>query len=255
VVQNPNTVGSVDTLRLTLTTGGITGGTLNQLTIQQVFFDLDCTKTSLPGCTDDGPVINYMGDSTISTNCPGGVSWASNSVGGGTNPNHVVFQATPHVVLNANDSTGCYIQFQIRKESGSNDSTPGKIEQRAGYAVADCDNGLSSSGLQTADLPFATVTPTFTPTDTPTITPTPTPTDTPTLTPTPTDTPTLTATPTSTPTRTSTPTQTLTPSPTVTRPPVPVIASPTSTSGLFMIAVVALALGWALRRRRFGERS
>jgi len=154
-VQTPNVVGSVDTIRLTITSGAITGGTpSNQIAFEHLFFDLDCTLASLPGCTDDGGVIRYQGDSTISSNCSG-VSWSSNFGNTpGTTPNEVQFTASPAAVLNANDATGCYLEFQIRKESASNDSTPNVIEQRAGFADAECTNGGTSSGTQTAALPF-----------------------------------------------------------------------------------------------------
>jgi hypothetical protein len=153
-VETPNVVGSVDTIRLTFKTGAITGQAPNQLTITHVFFDLDCTQSSLPGCTNDGNVIRYQGDSTISSNCSG-PSWSSNYGNTpGTTPNEVVFTASPALVLNASDGTGCYLEFKIRKESGSNDSTPNIIEQRAGYQDAECSNGLTSSGTQTSGLPF-----------------------------------------------------------------------------------------------------
>ncbi len=99
-----------------------------------------------------------------------------------------------------------------------------------------------------------TVTPTFTPSNTPTLTPTPTATNTATETPTPTstatatDTPTPTATNTVTPTLTPTPTRTNTPTLTPTRPPIPVIPSPLSPSGLLLTGSLALGILWALRR-------
>jgi hypothetical protein len=114
-------------------------------------------------------------------------------------------------------------------------------------AVADQDTAPPP-----ADTP--TPTPTHTPTDTPTETPTPTPTDTPTNTATPTDTPT--PTPTNTPTNTSTPTDTPTHTPTrtatatvtPTRPPIPVVSSPFSPSGMLLIGGLAIGLLWSLRR-------
>jgi hypothetical protein len=93
-----------------------------------------------------------------------------------------------------------------------------------------------------------TFTPTRTPTNTPTQTPTATPTNTPTVTPTRTPTATPTATPTLTPTRTPTVTPTLTPPPTSTRPPIPVVPSPTSPAGLALIAGLGIAIALSLRR-------
>lgn len=101
-----------------------------------------------------------------------------------------------------------------------------------------------------------TPTPTNTPTNTRTNTPTPTNTNTPTSTntPTATNTPTNTFTPTLTPTLTPTRTPTATPS--NTRPPVPVIPTPTSPSGMLLIGGLGLAMLWALSRaRRLGAGS
>ena len=98
--------------------------------------------------------------------------------------------------------------------------------------------------------------PTFTPTLTATATATNTATQTFTNTATNTATATLTATNTLTPsftatatnTFTATATQTNTPPPTATRPPIPVVPSPTSPAGLVMITGLGIGLLWALRR-------
>jgi hypothetical protein len=93
-----------------------------------------------------------------------------------------------------------------------------------------------------------TATFTLTPTNTPTQTNTATPTFTNTATFTATNTLTPTNTPTNTPTRTNTPTLTPTAPPTNTRPPIPVVPSPTSPAGLVMIIGLGGGLLWALRR-------
>ncbi len=113
---------------------------------------------------------------------------------------------------------------------------------------------VSSSGRSDSQPapPPPTSTPTNTPTTTPTATNTATNTATPTFTATNTLTPTSTATPsntaTETATRTNTPTNTPTPPPTNTRPPIPVVPSPTSPAGLVMIIGLGGGLLWALRR-------
>jgi len=113
---------------------------------------------------------------------------------------------------------------------------------------------VSSSGRTDSQPapPFPTNTPTSTPTNTATATNTATNTATTTFTATSTLTPTLTATPsntaTATSTRTNTPTLTPTPPPTNTRPPIPVVPSPTSPAGLVMIIGLGGGLLWALRR-------
>jgi hypothetical protein len=131
-------------------------------------------------------------------------------------------------------------------------STAAQDEVRANGRDADTGifMNLPVSGSTTnavivlCNTPTPTVTPTSTPTDTPTDTPTPTPTNTPTNTPT--DTPTNTPTETPTPTPTDTPTNT--PPPTNTRPPIPVVPSPMSPSGMLMIGALGIGLLWALRR-------
>ncbi|MFN8625412.1 MAG: hypothetical protein U0587_05450 [Candidatus Binatia bacterium] len=238
VVQSPNLQGSVDTVQLTIGASTIQGGT--QITINQVFFDLDCDVSSLPGCTDQGAIIRYQGDATITTDCSG-ISFASNLAAGGTSPNEVVFSLSPALVIPAGSTNFCHVQFQIRKETGSNpDVTPYVVEERAGFpsGQANCDNGLSALNIGTSSLSVATPTATPSPTETPTPTPTPTPTDTPTPTPS--------RTPTPTPTITNTPTQT--PRPTNTPPPVPVVPSPTSPTGLLLISGLGISIAWMLRQ-------
>ncbi len=122
--------------------------------------------------------------------------------------------------------------------------------------VVNADNdGDTQLGLPPTQTPTNTPTntPTATPTDTPTATPTATPTNTPTETPTATPTATPTDTPTPSPTRTPTNTPTATPTVTPTRPPIPVVSSPVSPSGLFLIAGLALGILWTLRRIRGSE--
>ena len=62
----PAHVGDTVRVRLTMFTGSITGGTLNQLTMRRIRFDLDCSEDFAVGltCTDDGSVIQYEGNIT-----------------------------------------------------------------------------------------------------------------------------------------------------------------------------------------------
>lgn len=127
----------------------------------------------------------------------------------------------------------------------------------------DCPDGTCTFGLAQRNVLNTTgdvdnsdfnPTPTFTPSNTPTVTPTNTPTNTatetstPTATLTPSNTPTQTATNTETPTFTPSPTRTNTATQTPTRPPIPVVPSPLSPSGMIMIGSLAAGLLWALRR-------
>src|SRR5262245_20381841 len=96
-VSGPNFAVPGDVLRvqLSLGTGSINLGT--QLTIQRLRFDLDCNSNfplSFP-CTDEGAFVQYEGDATISTTCPGIVWTTGHAVS--IAPNQVVF--TPNVPL------------------------------------------------------------------------------------------------------------------------------------------------------------
>src|SRR5207247_2509377 len=57
-------------------------------TVHRVRFDLDCVANSGgPPCTDQGNVVQYMGDATITTTCAG-VTWTSTTAQAG---NEIVF--------------------------------------------------------------------------------------------------------------------------------------------------------------------
>jgi len=59
-----------------LATGSIDGGT--KVTINRVRFALDCPDfliCSGPGDSDLGPIVAYLGDSTITTTCP--TAWST----------------------------------------------------------------------------------------------------------------------------------------------------------------------------------
>jgi hypothetical protein len=285
-----NTQGSIDTVVLTIGAGPISGGT--QLTIPAIFMDLDCKNkqcligggncttdldcpgssciTLLPGtCVDDGNVAGFVkngfaGPADFETTC--GVTWSTTHTGGDS-PNQVAIDATPDLVIPANNPSFCTIKIKFQKTAlQSNDSTPLTIEQRFGFQSSTCNNSppLNAAVTNSGSVDFdvtptitPTVTPTFTPTNTPTATPTATPTNTPTITPTRTPTNTPTNTPTHTPTRTPTNTPTRTPTftptatpqpPTPTRPPIPVVPSPTSSAGLALIIGLGGAIAFSLRR-------
>ena len=72
-VAGPNfaLLGDIERVRLTLGTGSIQGGT--KLTVNRVRFDLDCDSgfPLVTPCTDEGMIIEYEGDSTFTTTCPG----------------------------------------------------------------------------------------------------------------------------------------------------------------------------------------
>lgn len=250
-VEDFNTLGSVDRVRLTLNAGSIQGGT--EVSVEQIFFGLDCrnkgclsnpnlncnvgTDCGIGGtcsdilllCLDDGNVASYQDN--ITTTCEVGgspITWSADE----STTNRVIFTSSQPIVIPEGTSDFCYIEFDIRKESlQSNDTTPLTIEQVAGFQMADCNTTppLAASGVSSGSLtidPTPTFTPTHTPSATPTQTPTQTATNTPTQTPTGTPTQTPTHTPTQTPTNTPTSTPTQTPTQTPTRTPT---STPTST--------------------------
>ena len=91
-------VGDVVQVKISFGAGNILGGL--KLIFSGFKFDLDCNPLDplTPSCTDDGPVVSYQGDSTITTDCLGGaITWTSNNPGGGVTPN--VLEFTPSVTF------------------------------------------------------------------------------------------------------------------------------------------------------------
>ena len=87
-----------DTVRLQLTLGAgtITGAPTPpgpQLTLHRLRFDLDCSTGGLP-CGDQGAVVSYGGDSTVTTDCPG-VTWSTNVPLGGSATNESCSRRAP----------------------------------------------------------------------------------------------------------------------------------------------------------------
>jgi hypothetical protein len=145
-------------VRLTFGTGVISGGT--KLTVNRVRFELDCDSGSPLGlgCTDDGAVIAYEGDGSITSNCitNGDIAVLFSSGHDASAPNQLVFTASPPLEIPASTPDACLLEFDVRVLDHSNDSTPNAVEQVAGYDIAaadaQCDNGLSSSGSQSGSV-------------------------------------------------------------------------------------------------------
>src|SRR5262245_44687931 len=113
-VTGPNYAvpGDVLRVRLTLGTGSINGGT--QLTIQRLRFDLDCNSNFALGlpCTDEGLMIEYEGDGTITNTC--GKTFTSANANFSTAPNEVVLTPNTPIVIPANQSVPpgfCNVEF------------------------------------------------------------------------------------------------------------------------------------------------
>src|SRR5262245_13067123 len=159
-VAGPNFAipGSVIRVRLTLGTASIQGGT--ELTINRLRFDLDCNDNFALGvpCTDEGAVVEYEGDGTITTTC--GVVWSTGHAISSA-PNEVVFTPVPTVMIPANTAIPpgfCNVEFDVKVLMNSVDSTPNDIQETTGYLASQgdamCDNGLSSSSTQSSSIPL-----------------------------------------------------------------------------------------------------
>src|SRR5437667_1187262 len=147
-----------------------------KLTVNRLRFDLDCVGSPSLPCTDQGDIVRYLGDTTITSNCTtaaGNVTWVSTTAQGG---NEIVFNPTDGsgnprpLVINQNtvpgDNTGggCSVFFNIQvvsQEPASgplSDNTPAEIEQIAGYTTtsndATCAVNQPSGSQQTNNVPI-----------------------------------------------------------------------------------------------------
>ena len=149
--------GDVYRVGLEIGTGLIGGGT--QMKIDRVRFELDCSSAGALGipCTDDGTLIEYEGDGTITTTCPGTSFTSDHGVGASSVPNEVVFTPNSPILIPATTPNFCRVEFDVKVLSITDpDPTPTKIEEVAGYQAstfdAVCDNGLQSSGSQSGSI-------------------------------------------------------------------------------------------------------
>ena len=134
-------------VRLTLGTGSIQGGT--ELTVNRLRFYLDCNSDlglAVP-CTDEGSIVEYEGDSTITTTCDG-VTWSSAHPMSAT-PNEVVLTPSTPVDIPADtpvDPGFCNLEFDVKVLTASNDGTPDQIEETTGYlaSASSCSPSPSS---------------------------------------------------------------------------------------------------------------
>ncbi len=162
-VSGPNFAvpGDVLRVRITLGTGSINGGT--QLTIQRLKFELDCNSNFALGlpCTDEGAMVEYEGDGTITDTC--GKVWTTGHPVSSA-PNSVVFTPNTPVVIPANQAVPpgfCNVEFDVKVLAApSIDVTPAFIEEVGGYTNLDaaCNNGvLASGGSQSSAIPLCPV--------------------------------------------------------------------------------------------------
>jgi len=143
------------------------------VTVNRVRWDLDCVANSGFPCTDQGDIVEYLGDATITTNCStaaGNVVWTTTTAQGG---NEIVFTPTDGsgnprpLVIDENTAPGdtsrggCSLFFNLQvvsQEPASgplSDFTPQVVEQVVGFinGEADAVTGLRQYGnSQTNDL-------------------------------------------------------------------------------------------------------
>ncbi len=161
-------IGDEATITINIGSGPIVGGLLNQVTIDRVRYELDCNVLAALGvpCTDQGDIMSYDGDATITTagtTCAG-LTWSSSLPLGGSAPNEVVFTPSSPIVLPANvvpDGLTCALSFKAKLDNfepttGPNsDGTPSVVEAVAGFSTVEpadtsCDNGGHSAGSTSA---------------------------------------------------------------------------------------------------------
>jgi len=165
--------GSAYTVEVGIGTGSITGGANNQITMSQWRFELDCANNPFIGCVDEGAIVSYSGDATISVQGTGcvdingtPVGFSSNNVAGGTAPNQVVFTPTAPVVMDANvnptSDAACKVQFGITiANAPGTDATPLLVQESAGFiatppfdAVCDQPNPIPGTAAQSGQIPL-----------------------------------------------------------------------------------------------------
>src|SRR5262249_31056791 len=103
-------VGDLVRMRVSLGTGSIQGGTKLTIESLQLFLDCNANFPLTPPCKDEGAVIEYEGDGTISTTCadpgPIPIAWSTNvGPGGGSAINQVIFTAAPALDIPAGSTT------------------------------------------------------------------------------------------------------------------------------------------------------
>src|SRR5438477_2110536 len=146
------------TVQLTLGAQSIQNGTT--LNVADVRFDLDCSDAfPSPPCTDQGDILEYLGDTTIVTDCQVGgnpVSWASTAVG----TNEIKFVPTPHIPIPANTVMFCHLSFGIKVANlpSAPPNTSGTTKEIAYYGPqTTCNNGLTAGNFGTGQIFFCPV--------------------------------------------------------------------------------------------------
>jgi len=99
-----------DTLTVKLDIGAgaiLTSGGAGRLTVADIRFDLDCADPfPVPGCTDAGDIMEYLGDGTIVSDCSvsgASVTWTSTAL----TANQLRFTPTPSIPIDAGTPVYC----------------------------------------------------------------------------------------------------------------------------------------------------
>ena len=141
------------TVQLDLGAGPITGGPQNQLTVRDVRFDLDCSdQFPVPGCTDQGDIMEYLGDASITTTC-GGVTWSTTAI----TPNQLRFTPNPLIVIPAGTPIQCSLAFQVKVANFPGNNPPTTKEIASYGPNTTCDNMLTAAGFVTGQIFFCPV--------------------------------------------------------------------------------------------------
>src|SRR5882724_5913952 len=149
--------GDTYTVKLSLFTGSITGGT--KVTVNRVRFNLDCTDGTAGqlNCTDLGASISYTGDATITTDCPTG--WTTGNAANSTSPNQVLLTASTPFDIPANTGSPsvpfCNVQFDV-KIANLPSPAQASVAETAGFDQTQsdgaCDNTLKATGTQSGSI-------------------------------------------------------------------------------------------------------
>jgi len=143
-------------MQLTLGAGAITGSPTPpgpSIVIHAVRFVRDCHSigTLAPvRCTDTGNLVAYLGDETITTDCPG-VTWRTRQPAG-TGSSVITFVPDAPVVIFQNCSPrvgacgSCDLEFDLQLIK----ATSAVVHEIAAYGLGDveCSNGLTATDIQ-----------------------------------------------------------------------------------------------------------
>jgi hypothetical protein len=138
--------------RITLGTGAIQGGTTLTVEVLRYFLQCDADASRLLPCDQDGAIVAYGGDETITTSCEG-ISW-STAHSASARPNQVVFAPSAPLAIPANTPAFCELEFDVRILGHGRDSSPRMTDQVAGLGFnrrdGECDNGVRAIAAVTA---------------------------------------------------------------------------------------------------------